>query len=305
MQSQHSLALIFVGLSVLAGCLARDLPLAQDSPSAAAGRWAGVAGVGISGSGAAGEWIGTAGRRGTAGEWTGTGGRSGRGTGGTGGRGTGGQGTGGTDDMGAAGDWGGAAGVRSGNAGWGGSTGYAGSSAAGVGGVSGSDGGVAGAFGAAGAGVDQGPHCCADSDPCSIDSCHEGPCDPHEARAPGKLGADADGDNYVAGCGAELDCWDRDAHVHPGQTDFFDQPFEGATPSDWDYNCDDRLEPEFTTPFERCAYIGALDTCVGNGWMLAGNAFPPLCGAGGPYAVCRASQGKCTYDVVMLAQRCR
>ena len=149
------------------------------------------------------------------------------------------------------------------------------------------------------------PHCCSDGDACTVEACPEAAVCVRTYGAPGEPHADSDQDGFAAGCGSGLDCVDSNPAVHPRQTDYFERPFDRSGVADWDYDCDDRLEHQFTARFTGCVYLDAVDLCVGDGWRLAAEQSEPTCGSGGAFAFCRNVQGKCVEDVIMLSQHCR
>jgi hypothetical protein len=110
---------------------------------------------------------------------------------------------------------------------------------------------------------------------------------------------DEDGDGYLSmagGCGG-TDCCDQDAHVHPGQTSFFEQP--GAC-GGFDYNCDGKETPEY----------GAT-SCTWSTFSCSGDGFAapiPGCGVFGTYTSCSIPWYNvltCTGSNAQQAQGCR
>lgn len=142
-----------------------------------------------------------------------------------------------------------------------------------------------------------------DSDPCTIEQCHGSRCEAVSV-SPGANGSDDDDDGVAAGCGAELDCWDADSRVHAGATEFFSEPFAHGAFADWDYDCNDQLERQYTARFAKCEVSGA-SACKGQGWLLQESDAIPSCGVAADYAACRFADGKCVGEVVRLTQRCR
>lgn len=142
-----------------------------------------------------------------------------------------------------------------------------------------------------------------DSDPCTIEQCHDTRCETVRV-APGERDADVDEDGVVAGCGGSLDCWDSNDRVHPGQESFFADGFAHGSFLDWDYDCNDQLERQYTVRFTQCEVAGT-NTCEGQGWAIGESEAPPACGVAANYLACRFVEGECVAQRITLTQRCR
>jgi hypothetical protein len=91
------------------------------------------------------------------------------------------------------------------------------------------------------------------------------------------------------------DCDDANFDVHPGQYDFFTEPYGVGS---FDYNCDGNVELQYPD-LHHCSL---MDCAVGEGWSTSA---VPVCGDRAGWIHCEMWGPVCNYDPSMRTQGCR
>ena len=91
------------------------------------------------------------------------------------------------------------------------------------------------------------------------------------------------------------DCDDANVQVHPGQYEFFTEPYGVGS---YDYNCDGNVELRYPD-LHGCTL---LDCVVGEGWSTSA---VPVCGDRAGWIHCEQWGPVCNYDPSMRTQGCR
>ncbi|MCS6799541.1 MAG: hypothetical protein NZ898_13635 [Myxococcota bacterium] len=140
---------------------------------------------------------------------------------------------------------------------------------------------------------------CDDGDPCTIDQCIRRSCVYSLS--------DADGDGFASRAMAPEcpDCADDEPDARPGQTRWFDRPYEFlGMGSSYDWNCDGIVERRYLARLDRCEDHTRERCTDREGW-----ADPvPACGATGRWGRCAWSDDAgCRLEVLEAArvQTCR